>query len=164
MIWIISGTQDGRELGAELADRENLKNPDERKGILMTVVSQYGKVLAEHTGIDIEVGRFTKPDMVRIIHDKDIELIIDASHPYAAIVSETAFSACRETGIQYIRYERPEIPLPDYDKLYVRRPNWQDVWETASSLRRDPRHSAHLSIPKPSKAKKYGREYFPLPV
>ena len=111
MIWIISGTQDGRELGAELADRENLKNPDERKGILMTVVSQYGKVLAEHTGIDIEVGRFTKPDMVRIIHDKDIELIIDASHPYAAIVSETAFSACRETGIQYIRYERPEIPL-----------------------------------------------------
>lgn len=31
MIWIISGTQDGRELGAELADRENLKNPDERK-------------------------------------------------------------------------------------------------------------------------------------
>lgn len=119
MIWIISGTQDGRELGAELADRENLKNPDERKGILMTVVSQYGKVLAEHTGIDIEVGRFTKPDMVRIIHDKDIELIIDASHPYAAIVSETAFSACRETGIQYIRYERPEIPLPDYDKLYV---------------------------------------------
>ena len=53
MIWIISGTQDGRELGAELADRENLKNPDERKGILMTVVSQYGKVLAEHTGIDI---------------------------------------------------------------------------------------------------------------
>lgn len=119
MIWIISGTQDGRELGAELADRENLKNPDERKGILMTVVSQYGKVLAEHTGIDIEVGRFTKPDMVRIIHDKDIELIIDASHPYAAIVSETAFSACRETGIQYIRYGRPEIPLPDYDKLYV---------------------------------------------
>lgn len=62
----------------------------------MTVVSQYGKVLAEHTGIDIEVGRFTKPDMVRIIHDKDIELIIDASHPYAAIVSETAFSACRK--------------------------------------------------------------------
>lgn len=26
LIWIISGTQDGRELGAELADRENLKN------------------------------------------------------------------------------------------------------------------------------------------
>ena len=69
MIWIISGTQDGRELGAELADRENLKNPDERKGILMTVVSQYGKVLAEHTGIDIEVGRFATPDMVRIIDE-----------------------------------------------------------------------------------------------
>ncbi len=118
MIWIISGTQDGREIGAALADREQSKPEGERREILMTVVSQYGKVLAEHTGLDIEVGRFRQEDMVRVIKEKGITLILDASHPYAAIVSETAFSACKETGIDYVRYERAEIPLPAYDKLY----------------------------------------------
>lgn len=118
MIWIISGTQDGREIGAELADREMAKPKESRREILMTVVSQYGKVLAAHEGLDIEVGRFKKEDMVRVIREKGVTLILDASHPYAAIVSETALAACRETGIDYVRYERAEIPLPDYDKLY----------------------------------------------
>ena len=118
MIWIISGTQDGREIGAELADREMAKPEESRREILMTVVSQYGKVLAAHKGLDIEVGRFKKEDMVRVIKEKGVTLILDASHPYAAVVSETALAASRETGIDYVRYERAEIPLPDYDKLY----------------------------------------------
>ena len=112
MIWIISGTQDGREIGAKLADREINKSPEKRQEILMTVVSQYGKVLAAHKGIDVEVGRFKQEDMVRIIKEKHIILILDASHPYAAIVSETARSACKEAGIDYVRFERPEISLP----------------------------------------------------
>lgn len=118
MIWIISGTQDGREIGAALADRENRKPEGQRRRILMTVVSQYGKVLAAHEGLDIKVGRFTKEDMVRTIREQGVTLILDASHPYAAIVSETAYEACRETGIDYVRYERAEIPLPDYEKLH----------------------------------------------
>lgn len=118
MIWIISGTQDGREIGAELADREMKKPEKERREIMMTVVSQYGKVLAAHEGLHIEVGRFKKEDMIRVIKEKGVTLILDASHPYAAIVSETAHSACEEAGIDYVRYERAEIPLPDYDKLY----------------------------------------------
>ena len=55
MIWIISGTQDGREIGARLADWMQKQPEDHRADILMTVVSQYGKILAEHEGITIEV-------------------------------------------------------------------------------------------------------------
>lgn len=118
MIWIISGTQDGREIGAKLADWMKSRPEGERAEILMTVVSQYGKRLAQHEGITIEVGRFTEDDMVREIGAKEITCILDCSHPYAAIVSETARAACRRAGIAYVRYERPEIALPDYDKLY----------------------------------------------
>lgn len=118
MIWIISGTQDGRQIAAELADRELAKPKDKRREIMMTVVSSYGKILAAHEGIDIQVGRFTKEDMIRVIGERKVRLILDASHPYAAIVSETALAASRETGIDYVRYERAEIPLPDYDRLY----------------------------------------------
>lgn len=116
MIWIISGTQDGREIGARLADW--MQHQEKQEEILMTVVSQYGKVLAEHTGIDIEVGRFKQEDMERIIKEKGVTVILDCSHPYAAIVSETARAACKNAGIRYVRYERPEIPLPDYAKLH----------------------------------------------
>lgn len=118
MIWIISGTQDGREIGAELADREMKKPLELRREIMMTVVSQYGKILASHEGLDVRVGRFTKNDMINVIKEKKVTLILDASHPYAAIVSETAYNACMETGIDYVRYERAEIKLPDYEKLY----------------------------------------------
>lgn len=118
MIWIISGTQDGREISAELADRAMAMPEGQRHDILMTVVSQYGKVLAAHKGLDIEVGRFRKEDMVRVIREKGVTLILDCSHPYAAIVSETAYDACKETGIDYVRYERAEYPLPAYDRLY----------------------------------------------
>lgn len=119
MIWIIAGTQDGREIGARLADWMQAQPEDKRGRLLMTVVSQYGKVLAEHEGITIEVGRFTREDMLSEIRDKDIRVILDCSHPYAAVVSETAQAACAEAGIAYVRYERPGIALPDYEKLHV---------------------------------------------
>lgn len=81
MIWIISGTQDGREIGAALADREQSKPEWERREILMTVVSQYGKVLAAHKGLDIEVGRFREEDMLRVIREKGISLILMQAIP-----------------------------------------------------------------------------------
>lgn len=125
MIWIISGTQDGREIAARLADWMKTQPEGERAEIFMTVVSQYGKRLAQHEGITIEVGRFTENDMVKEIGEKHITCILDCSHPYAAIVSETARAACRRTGIAYVRYERPEIELPRYDKLYHARDEFE---------------------------------------
>lgn len=116
MIWVISGTRDGREIGARLADLA-LRNRE--KPVFMTVVSSYGKELASHKGIEIDVGRYNKEQVVEIIHKKGIHLLVDASHPYAAQVTETAIKAAEETGIFYIRYERPESPLPPYEKLYV---------------------------------------------
>jgi precorrin-6A/cobalt-precorrin-6A reductase len=111
VIWVIAGTRDGREIAASLADRF----PDQ---VFVTVVTSYGKELSAHEGLEIRVGRFTEEDMVRCIGEKKIGLMIDASHPYAAVVSRTARSACRRAGISYLRYERPEIALPPYEKLY----------------------------------------------
>lgn len=111
MIWVIAGTQDGREIAASLADRFHDR-------VFVTVVTAYGKELSAHAGLDIRVGRLTEEDMERCIKEKKIGLMIDASHPYAALVSRTARSACRKAGIDYLRYERPEVPLPPYEKLH----------------------------------------------
>ena len=121
MIWIIAGTRDGREIAAHLADsfQKRKEKGNRAPEIFLTVVSTYGKKLAMHEGIEVEVGRFTKEDMVSEISKMGITAILDASHPYAAIVSETAREAAAETGVSYIRYERPGAALPDYEKLHV---------------------------------------------
>ncbi len=112
MIWIIAGTKDGRELASKVAHEVGADQ------IVITVVSSYGKLLAQAAGTDVVVGRLTQSDMENMIADKQIRLVVDASHPYAAIVSETARAACRSAGVQYVRYERPETPLPVYEKLH----------------------------------------------
>ena len=121
MIWIIAGTRDGREIAARLADsfQKRKEKGNRAPEIFLTVVSTYGKKLAMHEGIEVEVGRFTKEDMVSEISKMGITVILDASHPYAAIVSETAREAAAEMGISYIRYERPGAALPDYEKLHI---------------------------------------------
>lgn len=118
MIWVIAGTKDGREIAARLADDAKAKSGGRDAHILVTVVSAYGKRLAMHDGIEIEVGRFTKEDMLSEIQTHGITVILDCSHPYAAIVSETAQGAAKEANISYVRYERPAAALPDYDKLF----------------------------------------------
>lgn len=111
MIWVIAGTQDGREIARRLSE-------ERKETVLVTVVSDYGQQLASHPGLEVRVGRFTKDQMVDLIEEKEITLLVDASHPYAAIVSETARLAAKEKNIAYIRYERPEVALPEYNKLY----------------------------------------------
>ncbi len=112
MIWVISGTQDGRELAKTFSERTG-------KDVVITVVSEYGKLLAAESVSEVVVGRLTQADMENLITTKEITTVIDASHPYAAIVSETARAACKNKEVAYIRYERPETVLPDYEKLHL---------------------------------------------
>ena len=49
-----------------------------------------------------------------------MRLLIDANHPYAAIVTATAQDAAKAVGIPFVRFERKEVPLPDYDKVAYR--------------------------------------------
>ena len=108
MIWIISGTQDGREIGAKLADREINKSPEKRQEILMTVVSQYGKVLAAHKGIDVEVGRFKQEDMVRIIKEKHIILTM--------------------YGLNVLRFRFPIMINFIMPRMSLKQQAWQENW------------------------------------
>lgn len=111
MIWVMAGTQDGREAAMMLAE-------ERQETVLVSVVSSYGAALASVPGLEVYTGRLNQAGMVQMIQEKGISLLVDASHPYAAVATETAMLAAKEAGIPYIRYERAETPLPFYDKLY----------------------------------------------
>lgn len=112
MIWVISGTEDGRILADKLQKELNQE-------ILVSVVSDYGAKLIDNKKIEVMVGRFDFKNMIDIIKSKNVSKIIDASHPYAEVVTQTAIKACEKTGINYLRYERKVLPLPKYSKLYL---------------------------------------------
>ena len=95
MIWVIAGTLDGRNLAVTV--RETTKEP-----VFVSVVSQYGAQLAAHEGIEVHTGRLDKEAMKEIIADKKIRLLIDASHPYAAVVTATARDAAAEMNIPFL--------------------------------------------------------------
>jgi precorrin-6A/cobalt-precorrin-6A reductase len=63
-----------------------------------------------------------------IIKNK-INILVDASHPYAEVVTKNALLVCQKLNITYARYERPRtflsedkhvIRVKDYDELYLK--------------------------------------------
>ncbi len=103
-IVIFSGTSEGRRLSERLAE---LNMPELK--ITVHVATDYGaEEQGEIEGIDVAVGRKTEEEIGRIAGSADI--VIDATHPYAVIVTRNIIEACREQGTEYIRLKRGESP------------------------------------------------------
>ncbi|WP_350343048.1 cobalt-precorrin-6A reductase [Proteinivorax tanatarense] len=102
MIWVMSGTKDGRNLINRLADKGYK--------MVITTATQYGSSLIPQTGnMKIITQRLTAEQMELVIAEHDIKILVDATHPYATSASQNAILACKSMSIKYVRYERPSI-------------------------------------------------------
>ena len=103
-VLIFAGTVEGR-LVAEYLAAANIP-------VLVSVATAYGAQLLEqsfdypHPDLQITQGRLDMEEMERLMQQEDCELVIDATHPYAAIVSENIQKACEKTGKERIRLLR----------------------------------------------------------
>lgn len=127
MILVVAGTRDGRELAAGLADRGY--------PVLVSVISEYGRQLADQDNLTVNACALDRAGFAGLIAGQGIRAVVDASHPYATGVSDNVLAACRECGVPYLRYERPAVPLPDYDRLHVVA-DAQEAAKAAASLGR----------------------------
>ncbi len=95
-ILIFSGTTEGRQLAEFLQDYS--------VEVLVSVATEYGK---ECTGIykntKVLSGRMGREQMEQILKERGISLVIDATHPFAQIVTENIRSACEAVQVPYIR-------------------------------------------------------------
>lgn len=98
MIWLIGGTSNAIELTTRIAD----------KGLplLVTVTTGYGESLFQYKGVEVRAGALTPAEMSDLICEKTVTLIVDASHPFAYVVSENAMTVAEECGVPYLRFER----------------------------------------------------------
>ncbi len=109
---VMSGTSDATKVIEFLSmDKDNY--------ILATTVTDYGAKIAESAGATEVISKALKmEDFVKVIKEKNIETLIDATHPFAAVATETAIESCEKAGINYIRYERASTVLPESELIH----------------------------------------------
>lgn len=97
-ICLFAGTTEGRRLAEALHASYDLT---------VCVATEYGEVLLDHIdGIKVHTGRMDSEQMTAFFNQNSFELIIDATHPYAVLVTENIRAAAAEAGIEYMRILR----------------------------------------------------------
>ena len=95
-ILIFGGTTEGRLLAGELAAAG--------EEVTVSVATELGAEELKGTDCQVLTGRMTPEEMEQVVvrYDK----VIDATHPYAEIVTQNVKAACEKTQVPYERIER----------------------------------------------------------
>ena len=99
---VFAGTTEGREICSFLKKYEIAS--------LACTATEYGKCRIEEGGaLTVRSGRMTEEEMEQLFGEEQPEMVIDATHPYADLVSENIRSACEKAGKTYLRLLRPSL-------------------------------------------------------
>ena len=97
-VLVFAGTTEGRELAELLAD-SNIK-------CSVCVATDYALELMNDKRLDVHCGRLTEEEMEVLIRDGSFDVVVDATHPYAQIVSQNVRQAADKESISLIRLRR----------------------------------------------------------
>ena len=98
-VLVFAGTTEGYEICRFLADHKI-----ETKGFVAT---EYGsKSLTENEFLTVQTGRLDAADMEEVFLQEKPEMVLDATHPYAAEVTVNIRTACENTQTAYYRVLR----------------------------------------------------------
>lgn len=107
-ILILGGTSEGSELAARLADRKDLQAITSLAGRVSQPRVPPGKV---------RVGGFGgAAGLIAYLQDEKIDVVIDATHPFAAKISGSAELACTTLNLPLIAVERPPWKPEELDR------------------------------------------------
>ncbi len=96
---IFAGTSEGRKL-AEVLQAHG-------RPFHLCVATEYGEeVLKEEMADEVTVGRLDSDGMKELIGREEADCVVDATHPYAVIVSRNIRRACEEKQVPYLRLVR----------------------------------------------------------
>jgi precorrin-6A/cobalt-precorrin-6A reductase len=118
-ILILGGTVEARCLAESLAGRSELA----------VRLSLAGRTAAPaRQGVPVRVGGFGGADgLADYLSAERIDALIDATHPYAAVISANAARAARSTGVPLLALRRPPwLPVPG--------DRWVEVGDIAAAV------------------------------
>lgn len=96
---VFGGTTEGRLLARSLSERQI--------PALVCVATEYGEEqLDTAPTVVVRVGRMEQDDMQQLLLRECPSLVIDATHPFATVVSRNIKNACTNQAIRYLRVVR----------------------------------------------------------
>lgn len=105
-IVIFGGTTEGRQLAGYLIQL-NKQPKVQNIQVHVCVASEYGaQVLPEDDALKVHVGRLEQADMQEFLQEVQADICVDATHPYAVIVTQNIYQACKVVGVPYVRVRR----------------------------------------------------------
>lgn len=112
MILVLAGTTEGKQ--AVLALRR------EGYQVAASAVSSYGAVLLEEVGTDEVIQtRWDADSLAAVLAEKQISIVVDATHPYAENISRLAIAVTERMGIPYLRFERAASQIHEHSLIHT---------------------------------------------
>ena len=110
---IFGGTTEGRQLAGYLIQL-NKQQKMQKIQVHVCVASEYGaQVLPEGDALKVHVGRLEQADMQEFLQEVQADICVDATHPYAVIVTQNIYQACKVVGVPYVRVRREMQEEPE---------------------------------------------------
>src|SRR5579864_6392884 len=98
-ILILGGTAEARQLAGRLAGRAGLD-------ITLSLAGRTASPAAQP--VPVRVGGFGGADgLAKYLVGERVDALIDATHPYASVISASAVAAARRSGVPLIALRRP---------------------------------------------------------
>ena len=98
-ICVFAGTTEGREL-VEFLSSQPIR-------VTACVATEYGETLLSHAdNLTISAKRLSTEEMEAMFAAERFDMVVDATHPYASVVTENICAACSATGTEYLRLLR----------------------------------------------------------
>lgn len=108
-VLLFAGTTEGRRLAETLLA---VRDPEALE-VVACVATEYGREvledraqLAKEKNLTILSGRLTEEEMAELMGREGFDVVVDATHPYAAVVTDCIHRACAQTGTAYLRLLR----------------------------------------------------------
>ncbi len=102
-VWILSGTSDGPEIANRLLELNY--------SVFASVLTyKAGQAYIENPKLHIITGKLkNKDEIINFIKKNKIKLVVDASHPFAVIISKNLINACKEINTPLLIFERKSL-------------------------------------------------------
>ena len=98
-VLLFSGTFEGREMAQILSENQISST--------VCVATEYGEsVMPQLPYVTLHKGRLDEQEMLQMMKEGAFRLVVDATHPYATIVSVSVQQAAEQAGLPYIRLKR----------------------------------------------------------
>lgn len=125
MILVLGGTTEAKQV-IELLIKENFK-------LVVSTAYDFAKEYIPNSPlIELVTGKLDSDALQRLIKEKSINAVVDATHPFAIEISKNAEQACLYAGIKYLRLERGDT-RHDIEEEYARVQRVDSIVEAAKT-------------------------------